>query len=116
MAVLWRSYQRLLAQHPWKVQILTAGKSLWLFLPVSLPGGVSRRRVAGRLSMGQAPGLGIAGWSEPKGNGASWVSRTGAGTLLAAACARGWGDRQRDRLSAAAGQLSVVSRGGLGTN
>ncbi|KAG6921570.1 MPV17, mitochondrial inner membrane protein, partial [Chelydra serpentina] len=25
MAVLWRSYQRLLAQHPWKVQILTAG-------------------------------------------------------------------------------------------
>uniref|UniRef100_A0A8C3IDG9 Mitochondrial inner membrane protein Mpv17 n=1 Tax=Chrysemys picta bellii TaxID=8478 RepID=A0A8C3IDG9_CHRPI len=28
MAALWRSYQRLMAQHPWKVQILTAGKSL----------------------------------------------------------------------------------------
>ncbi|XP_044864755.1 protein Mpv17-like isoform X2 [Mauremys mutica] len=25
MAALWRSYQRLMAQHPWKVQILTAG-------------------------------------------------------------------------------------------
>ncbi|XP_067406665.1 protein Mpv17 [Emydura macquarii macquarii] len=25
MALLWRSYQRLMAQHPWKVQILTAG-------------------------------------------------------------------------------------------
>ncbi|XP_074847675.1 mitochondrial inner membrane protein Mpv17 isoform X1 [Carettochelys insculpta] len=25
MAALWRAYQRLLAQHPWKVQILTAG-------------------------------------------------------------------------------------------
>uniref|UniRef100_A0A8C8SAP2 Mitochondrial inner membrane protein Mpv17 n=1 Tax=Pelusios castaneus TaxID=367368 RepID=A0A8C8SAP2_9SAUR len=25
MALLWRSYQRLMALHPWKVQILTAG-------------------------------------------------------------------------------------------
>uniref|UniRef100_A0A452H6T1 Mitochondrial inner membrane protein MPV17 n=1 Tax=Gopherus agassizii TaxID=38772 RepID=A0A452H6T1_9SAUR len=39
MAALWRSYQRLMAQHPWRVQILTAGgQQLWPVAAVpSLP-------------------------------------------------------------------------------
>lgn len=71
-----------------------------------------------RLSTGQASGPGTAGWSEAKVRGVSWVSCSGAGTLLAAVCARVWGQRmlrprglrggQGDRLSAAAGQLAVA--------
>lgn len=26
---LWRAYQRALAAHPWKVQVLTAGECFW---------------------------------------------------------------------------------------
>uniref|UniRef100_A0A674IFJ2 Mitochondrial inner membrane protein Mpv17 n=1 Tax=Terrapene triunguis TaxID=2587831 RepID=A0A674IFJ2_9SAUR len=64
MAALWRSYQRLMAQHPWKVQILTAGSLVGVGDVISQQ-LVERRGLRGHSTRRTLKMMAIGFWAPP---------------------------------------------------